>query len=141
MTNKHQGSCLCGGVRYQIDGAFESFFLCHCRRCQKDSGSAHAATLFATSAVLTWLQGQALVRTYQHPHTLHSRSFCTACGSALPVDAKGLGLIAVPAGSLDSPVAIRPDARIFLNSKAGWAQDLGDIPGFDELPPGAATGE
>ena len=37
----HRGSCLCGKVTFEIEGNFEQFFLCHCERCRKDTGSAH----------------------------------------------------------------------------------------------------
>jgi hypothetical protein len=43
MINKHQGSCLCGEVRFEIEGEFERFFLCHCEYCRKDTGSASRA--------------------------------------------------------------------------------------------------
>src|SRR3546814_4169608 len=36
MDNIHAGSCLCGAVHYQVDGAFEQFYLCHCRHCRKE---------------------------------------------------------------------------------------------------------
>ncbi|MCI3132528.1 GFA family protein [Phenylobacterium aquaticum] len=52
------GSCLCGGIAFEISGPFEAFFLCHCSRCRKDTGSAHAANLFSSTAKLTWLSGQ-----------------------------------------------------------------------------------
>src|SRR3546814_15522895 len=50
MDNIHAGSCLCGAVHYQVDGAFEQFYLCHCRHCRKDTRSAHAANLFSSHA-------------------------------------------------------------------------------------------
>jgi len=53
--NKHLGSCLCGEVRFEIVGNFERFFLCHCGRCRKDTGSAHAANLFSSTAKVHWL--------------------------------------------------------------------------------------
>jgi hypothetical protein len=46
MTQTVTGSCLCGAVSFEVSGAFDSFFLCHCSRCRKDTGSAHAANLF-----------------------------------------------------------------------------------------------
>ena len=52
---KYKGSCLCGEITFEIIGEFESFFLCHCERCRKDTGSAHAANLFSSSARLIWL--------------------------------------------------------------------------------------
>ncbi|MFN3455173.1 MAG: GFA family protein, partial [Pseudobdellovibrio sp.] len=47
--NNYLGSCLCGQVEFKIQGVLESFFLCHCKYCQKDTGSAHSANLFSTN--------------------------------------------------------------------------------------------
>jgi hypothetical protein len=129
-----EGSCLCGKVRFRVDGAFERFFLCHCSRCRKDTGSAHAANLFSSTATLTWISGADGVRTYQVPGTRHQRSFCTNCGSALPTVQAGGRLLAVPAGSLDTPVDLRPYAHILMASRAGWDDRLDDLPRFDGLP-------
>ena len=95
----HSGSCLCGTVKYEIEGDFESFYLCHCRHCQKDTGSAHAANLFSQSAELTWLAGADAVTSFMLPGTRHNRSFCKLCGSALPSN-QIAGLLVVPAGGL-----------------------------------------
>jgi hypothetical protein len=58
MENQYLGSCLCGAVTFKVQGSFERFFLCHCSRCRKDTGSAHAANLFSTTARLEWLSCQ-----------------------------------------------------------------------------------
>ena len=58
---EHFGSCLCGTVRFEIKGDFDSFYLCHCQYCQKDTGSAHAANLFSQSAKLVWRSGAGLL--------------------------------------------------------------------------------
>jgi hypothetical protein len=48
----HFGSCLCGAVRFEVEGEFQRFYLCHCGHCRKDTGSApHAANLFAPGGV------------------------------------------------------------------------------------------
>ena len=52
MAKVYNGSCLCGDVRFIIEGEFKSFYLCHCNYCRKDTGSAHAANLFSTTAKL-----------------------------------------------------------------------------------------
>lgn len=130
---EHSGSCLCGTVRFEVKGGFDSFYLCHCRHCQKDTGSAHAANLFSHSAELFWHSGADAVASFQLPGTRHNKSFCTVCGSALP-GAGGAGLLVVPAGSLDSEVPIAPTAHLFLASKAAWEGESCRAPGFDELP-------
>ncbi|EIP0122372.1 TPA: GFA family protein [Vibrio alginolyticus] len=134
MTNKHRGSCLCGCVKYEILGDFQSFFLCYCTRCQKGSGSAHAANLFAKSSTLTWLQGEDDVSTYKYPKSLHVKSFCQKCGSALPTFADSINSVVVPAGSLDSPIPITPTAKIFVSSCASWSMNLHNVLSYEKLP-------
>jgi hypothetical protein len=134
MSTTHTGSCLCGAVRFSVDGDFQSFFLCHCGRCRKGSGSAHAANLFSPSARLAWLSGEAKVRTFQVPDARHQRSFCADCGSALPGLHRGGTLLMVPAGSLDSPLAMRPNAHILTASRADWDDHLEDVPRCEGLP-------
>ena len=135
MTTRHYGSCLCGAVRYEVEGSFERFFLCHCSFCRKDTGSAHAANLFSSTAKLTWLSGENQVRAFNLPSTRHAKSFCATCGSALPRLHAGTTAVIVPAGSLESPVTIRPDAHIFVASRADWDRELETAPMIDRLPP------
>jgi|TARA_A100001391_G_scaffold87590_1_gene58027 hypothetical protein len=130
---KTAGSCQCGAVRFEVSGPFESFFLCHCNRCRKDTGSAHAANLFSSTATIDWLAGQDAIRTYRMPNTLHQKSFCSQCGSAVPNVQMNGGLLVVPAGSLDDAVEIRPDAHICFASRAEW-DNPGDVPTLDGLP-------
>ena len=84
MSEKHRGACLCGAVRFEVAGNFERFYLCHCQHCRKDTGSAHAANLFSSTATLRWLSGEDQVRVFNLPATRHRHSFCATCGSALP---------------------------------------------------------
>ena len=132
MRQRHAGSCLCGEVRYAVEGAFERFYLCHCAHCRKDTGSAHAANLFSSSATLTWLAGQGSVATYNLPGTRHARSFCSLCGSALPIVKPGM--IVVPAGSLDTNIDVAPDGNIFTASRAGWDHDLAGATDYPASP-------
>ncbi|WP_341863118.1 GFA family protein [Gymnodinialimonas sp. 57CJ19] len=132
MGETANGACLCGAVRFRIDGAFEHFFLCHCTRCRKDSGSAHSANLFSTSAQLEWLAGADLVAVFQLPKTRHVKAFCTCCGSAMPVMQKGF--LSVPAGAIDTELTLRPAAHICTGSRAGWDDALHVIPRIDGLP-------
>lgn len=134
MSETHSGSCLCGQVRFEIQGDFERFFLCHCSHCRKDSGSAHTANLFSSTASLKWLSGENQVHSYNLPATRHTRSFCLGCGSALPYANAAAGFLAVPAGSLDSELRLRPDAHLFTASRAAWDQGLESIPAFPAFP-------
>jgi hypothetical protein len=128
------GKCLCGVVTFCISGEFESFFLCHCARCRKDSGSAHSANLFSTVAKLDWVSGERNIKTFTLPGSRHAKSFCADCGSALPVYQQELGLLVVPAGSIDHHIDMRPDAHICYASRADWDNDLASIEKMDGLP-------
>jgi hypothetical protein len=133
MSETHKGACLRGAVQFEITGAFDQFFLCHCRRCRKSSGSAHAANLFSPTAKLHWLSGEAQIKTYRVPDSRHQRAFCSECGSALPCLHQNGALLVAPAGSLDTPLDIRPTAHIFTGSRADWDHDLHSAPAFDEF--------
>lgn len=128
------GSCLCGGVEFEVKGGFQNFFLCHCSRCRKDTGSAHAANLFSTTAELVWLSGRDLVRTYTVPRTRHVKGFCSVCGSAMPTLQMDGALLVVPAGSLDGRVHLRPDAHICTNDRAAWDCSLETIDEIGGMP-------
>jgi len=134
MSNRYSGSCLCSKVRFEIEGQFEHFYLCHCEYCRKDTGSAHGANLFSSSATLKWVSGEDQVRHFNLPSTRHSRSFCGTCGSALPITQMDGKWLVVPAGSLNSEVPIRPDAHIFVASRASWDRLLELVPMVDRLP-------
>lgn len=132
MSDKHLGACLCGAINFETDGTFDHFYLCHCGHCRKDSGSAHTANIFSSSAKLVWLSGQDKLTTYTLPGTRHTRSFCSICGSAMPYT---LGsMLVVPAGALTTSIGIVPDAHIFVASKASWERNLSDAPSFDGFP-------
>lgn len=131
---KSFGSCLCGDVKFEVNGAFESFFLCHCKHCQKDTGSAHGANLFSMSAQLNWISGQERVTTFTLPGTRHVKAFCQACGSAMPNLQMDNKLLVVPAGSLDSNVNIKPNAHLFVSSRGNWDCELEKVQAFEKLP-------
>jgi len=130
---KYAGSCLCGIVKFEVHGEFNSFYLCHCKHCQKDTGSAHAANLFSQSAKLVWQSSADTVTTFTLPGTGHTKSFCKLCGSALP-STQTSRLLVVPAGCLDTKIPMAPTAHIFSSSKADWEEGLDNVLEFDGLP-------
>lgn len=72
------GSCLCGAVRFEIKPPLSAFRYCHCSRCQKTTGAAHAANLFLPESQFTWLVGESLIRHFDLPGAKRfAVSFCT----------------------------------------------------------------
>ncbi|MDN5352830.1 MAG: hypothetical protein PWQ12_1751 [Clostridiales bacterium] len=134
---KYYGGCLCKSVKYEVTGELEHFYLCHCKYCRKDSGSAHAANLFSSTAKLIWIKGADKVREFQVEDTEHKKAFCSICGSPLPnFQAEGT-LLVIPAGSLDSPLDKKPDGHIFLSNKADWDENLADVKTYNHFPEGS----
>ena len=128
------GSCLCGRVRYTVSGEAQRFYHCHCSRCRKASGTGHATNLFVQGS-LTWNSGEELIRTFKLPEAERfANSFCEVCGSRMPRFIEKLGMVFIPAGSLEDEPDIRPQARIFLDSRAKWSCDEAVLPGFERYP-------
>lgn len=130
----YAGSCLCGAVRFEVDGEFDALYLCHCERCRKDTGSAHAANMFSATARLRWLSGEDMVRTHNFKQSGHIKSFCRECGAALPNVQMDGALLVVPAGSLDEDVPIAPTAHIFCARRANWDAGLETVRCYDGAP-------
>ena len=131
--NTFEGSCLCGAVRYQVSGTPDLFFLCHCSRCRKGTGSAHASNMFIPDGKLVWLSGEDVVTSFAVEGAQHARAFCSRCGSPVPMVRPG-GRVKLPAGSLDTNAGMRPLAHIWTGSRADWDEHLEDVTAFDERP-------
>lgn len=130
-----KGSCLCGGVTYEIDPPFEKFYYCHCSRCQKITGSAHAANLFVGPQQFRWLEGEELVRRFEHPVAKYfATGFCNNCGSSMPWLVQGGATMIVPAGTLDDDPDFTPQKNIFWDSRACWFAETNDIEKHAERP-------
>ncbi len=76
------GCCLCGKVRFEVDGEFERISQCHCTSCKKISGGVGTASGRARSDAIRILEGRELLHTYQ-PEEGSAKTFCSECGSNL----------------------------------------------------------
>jgi hypothetical protein len=76
------GSCLCGGVRFEIAGTLTPPSNCHCSMCRKQQGAAFRSRARVRAADFNWVQGEDLVKFYEStPGTF--RGFCSVCGSPI----------------------------------------------------------
>ena len=115
---KASGSCFCHKVSYEIRGNMGVFQYCHCSRCRKATGSAHAANVFVAPGDFSWLSGEEFVGRYDPDFTKYfATSFCKNCGSSLPWLSKSGKVVIVPAGTLDEDPGIRPSKNIFCGSR------------------------
>ena len=117
------GSCLCGGVRFEVSPPFSAFRYCHCSRCQKASGSAHAANAFVPLHQFKWLAGEPLIKRYDLAQAQRfSVWFCSHCGSRVAHPVRGRDDMLIPAGLFDQAPADmpKPGNSIFWGSRASW---------------------
>jgi hypothetical protein len=133
------GSCLCGTVAYEVTG--EPMFMqsCHCQRCRRARGAAHATNIFYKAPQFRWVRGEDEVAEYKLPAArFYTVAFCRQCGGALPKVSLERGIAVIPAGSLDTDPPMRPQRHIFTNYKASWFEVTDSLPQFGEAPPPAA---
>ena len=131
-----RGSCLCGEVGYEIEGPFAAFRHCHCSRCRKARGAAHASNLFVAADRFRWTRGEDRLDAFKVPDArFFTHTFCRTCGSSLPRVDPDRGIAVVPAGTLDDDPGVRPTEHIFVGSKAPWFEIADDLPRYGERPP------
>lgn len=132
---KAQGSCLCGRVRYEIAGPFADFRYCHCERCRKATGSAHAANLLLAPERLSWISGESEITLVIHAEAEnYPRAFCRHCGGPVPRLTRDRRYMLVPAGTLEDDPGLRPTISIFWRLRAPWFVPTTALPAFDERP-------
>ncbi len=115
-----RGSCLCGGVQFEVPETFEARTFCHCASCKKLSGGVGTANGRVRGDEVTILEGEELLRTYQ-PEEGSAKTFCSVCGSNLfgggwpESDQASMRLSAI-----DSPLDTQPKKHIYVRSVAAW---------------------
>ena len=135
MSKKTKGSCLCGSVTYQFTGPEFVFQYCHCSRCRKFTGSAHASNIIVDPKQFEWLSGESSLGRFEHPDAKHfATCFCTKCGSSLPWLNQSGTVVVIPAGTLDEDPGIRPVQNIFYESRAPWREAVEELEAYDGLP-------
>jgi hypothetical protein len=136
------GSCLCGGVAYEVGTPMRVVHNCHCTRCRKARAAAHTTNGFTPPDGLRFLRGKDLLQRYKVPDAkVFSHTFCCVCGSGMPRPDATQGLVAIPFGSLDDDPGRGADDHIYTAYKAPWYTIADDLPQCAEGPePGAGAG-
>jgi hypothetical protein len=140
-----RGSCLCGGIKFEITGPLLGPMNCHCSQCRKQHGAAFRSRVRVQADHVRWLQGEHLIKYYESPRG-YLRGFCGDCGSPIlnrigsnwkapaefpdpPVPQYGIAL-----AILDNP-QVRPACHVFVDSKAPWFDITDDLPQYANYPP------
>lgn len=128
----YQGSCLCGGIQYRINGELSEFGYCHCRSCQKAGGSAFGANAGIERRLVEFEDPHQLLTEYQSSATKF-RVFCRHCGSPMYAYlSTSPDLIRIRLGSLDTPLNKTCRAHTFVSEKASWEIIADNVPQFEQ---------
>lgn len=143
-----KGSCLCGGVAYEITGPLGSAANCHCSMCRKQHGAAFRSRAGVEASNFHWIRGEALV-TFDESSPGTHRGFCSVCGSPVAnriagpaFSGGGAARIGIQLGGLDDDPGVTPGVHVFVADKAPWFIITDDLPQFAQFPaPRPASGE
>jgi len=135
MATRFAGGCMCGAVRYESDADPIAMGNCHCRDCQRATGSAFAAAVLVPVSAVS-ISGE--VKYYEvvgDSGAIVRRGFCPNCGARLlGKPTASSNLIGIMAGSLDDPSWFRPQADIYTASAQPWDYMNPNLPKFPGLP-------
>lgn len=125
------GGCLCGAIRFEIEGELAPIQVCHCGQCRKAQGVAFVTNIPVTAERFRYTSDTGTLREFESsPGKL--RVFCGHCGSPImsrrPADP---AVVRVRAGSLDGTLDTRPSLHIYAGSKANWWRIDDGLPHFD----------
>ena len=131
MTTPVRGGCLCGHVRYEVDGPVGPASYCHCEDCRRCTGSAFNVGVRVERAALRIVAGapKGFTKRADSGNEL-TRHFCPECGSPIYTSApKHPAHVFVKAGTFDDPTVVTPVREAWTTSAVGWRR----------IPPGLAS--
>jgi hypothetical protein len=126
------GSCLCGKIKYEINGALFEALNCHCSMCRRAHGAAFRSRARVRADDFRWIAGEDLLTFYESSPGNY-RGFCRICGS--PILTKfdsDRSVVSLPLGGLDGDPGIRPQCHVYVASKAPWFAITDALPQFAE---------
>jgi hypothetical protein len=133
------GSCSCAKMRFELDARPLRMHHCHCARCRRARGGAHATNVIYPLDALRYTQGEQLLADFNLPGAqFFGTSFCRECGGAMPRRSPTRNVVVVPIGSLDTDPQIHALAHQFVASKAPWYEIHDGVPQFPEAAPNPA---
>ena len=132
------GGCLCGAVRYEINGPLRDVVNCHCSMCQRLHGTfgPHSKAL-KVNITITKSNGLAWYKTSE----VARRGFCQKCGSSLFWEPFGLEATGIIAGSLDGPTGLKTMGHIFVGEKSDFYEITDGLPQFKGSSVGELVGD
>jgi len=128
------GSCLCKGVRYEVDRLAGAIGHCHCHTCRKAHAAAFASTARVDREHFRWVSGEDLIRAYEStPGKL--RRFCSRCGSQLIAEWVAQTQVILRVATLDDDPGVKPMGSIWRSHDVPWLAHGPELRAFPEAAP------
>ena len=135
MQVPFSGGCACGAIRYECTTEPAFAWNCHCRDCQRASGSAFCPVLYVPKAALTITGESTYYDVRAESGNLVSRGFCLVCGSPVFIQAELVpSLQGLWASSLDDPSQFQPSVQVWVGSAQPWAYLHPTLPKTEKAP-------
>lgn len=121
-----EGGCLCGAIRYRLDGEIEESAYCHCRTCQRQSGAPVVAWFAIAPTSFTYTKGKP--KGFR-ASTRATREFCGDCGTYLLFrEDDASASLGVNTTTLDDPAQVPPTFHIWHQSHIAWFETADTFP-------------
>lgn len=134
---KITGGCLCGSIRYEVEGEPFRMVNCHCDDCRKATGSAYATNLFFQEDQITLLQGAP--KRFEHAAdsgNMMFKEFCATCGSQVfGGGTLRAGVKSIKIGSIDEANFVKPTANLYVSHALSCTHLDSEIDNFEQMPP------
>lgn len=132
VGQQHEGSCLCGAVRFTVQGELAPPSACHCTRCRKHTGHFEAGTDAPRSAIT--ITGEDKVTWYKSSDGKVRRGFCAICGSSLFFDIVRVDRLGISMGVFDTPTQTALTMHIFVGDKGDYYDIADGLPQHRTIP-------
>ncbi len=134
MSDNITGSCLCGSVKFIINGPVKAVANCHCKTCKKITGGAFETVAIVAENNFAIIEGQDSLTNYQISEHA-TKYFCCTCGTpAFNSHKKYPGNCMIHVGSLDDPALVTPAINIFCESMLPWVKAIADLQSYPREP-------
>tara|TARA_R110000787_G_scaffold283429_1_gene396199 strand:+ start:1273 stop:1698 length:426 start_codon:yes stop_codon:yes gene_type:complete len=127
-----KGSCNCGNISFEISNQVTGLYQCHCKLCQKQSGSTSNTATIVQASDFTWLSSVDAITRWSKDSGFTAH-FCTKCGSPVPNKLRETNAYWIPMGLVDN-LDMKIIAHLCCSSKATWDNIGGDAIKYNDMP-------
>ena len=130
------GRCLCGAVSFALNAEPMRMAQCHCKDCQRASGTGHMSLAFFKSSDVEIKGTTASYAVTADSGNINTRHFCPKCGSRIfGENSARPGIVGIAVGSVDNNDWFKTQAVVYTKDRAGWDFTPSDVPNFERMPP------